>query len=1337
MRFRRLVMGLALGGLAVAVPLVQAATPEEQLLLDKARYWEDRGRLDMAADSWQKVLLVNPDQPEALTGLGIKAAMSGDTEQAQKYLAQLRAVAPKHPGNVRIREALSYGKLDQVLLAKARSAAAAGDYAAAVAYYKQLLGDMQPEGDLALEYYTTLAGIKDQWQVARDGLQALVASLPREGRYRLALAKHLSYRESSRRQAIGMLKALAADPHYGAQAKAAWRQALLWLKTKPSDAALFEQYLASARGDKAVRKRLAEVRNPDLKLSPRARRAKAGYKALDAGDLAAAEQAFSDVLARNQHYADALAGMGIVRLRQRRFAEAVDYLERAKGYASARQRRRFAKSLNSARVWQLVAQAKTSTADGDLAAAEHQLRQAIAIAPHQAEPRIALGDVLAQAGQLRAAESQYRQVLTAAPANTQAKLGLIRVLQKAGRYTEAKALADQLTAEHPDQSFDLSGLHADMLREQAEAVLARGDQAQAKRLLEQALLEKPSDPWVRLRLAQLLHAQGDDRQADSLLDGLLQSHPDMPEALYVKALMSQAQGRWLAGVRSLERIPAAKRTRDMRVLLGKLTLQAELERAQAAANQGDRARAHAILQQAEDRAYAEPALLPAVATAWDEIGETGHGIVLMRKHMSGPEALQPGFRLTYAALLLKAGQDTELGLLLDQLARDDSLNADERKQLAQLRRGVAIRQADQARQAGELAAAYEYLRPFLYETPVDAEVLTALGRIYEQDGRDQQAFDLYQEALQSDPSSLSAMQALINAAIATAHYDRASELVAQAQQQHPDTAELYILEGRLARAQGDDGKALAAFRHAQRLRGEVAAEDMAGAAAGQDRYAAAAAGQRRFAVNPFAKPRATRPQPAAVQRGYANQARYGAGPAQAAGRVSAQPYGTPPSYAAGVTAPARPQRMPAPTNTRPAYAGAAAGTATPPMAQTEAPAARAPTLAGEIASIEREHSTHMAAGTHLRVRDGESGLSQLTDVQTPLEIGFSPGYRGRLTGRIVPVFLDAGDLNMANVGLAGRFGSNALGALPQSRSVSESQAGVALSLGYQWKGLTADIGTTPLGFVQSNLVGGIGWRPFTGNTQLGLSLTRRAVTDSLLSYAGTRDPRTKAKWGGVVRTGGTVDLGIERFGNGVYASAGYFLLDGKDVASNSQYKLGGGAYWRLMDRPDQRLTFGLDLTAEGYDKNLSHFTLGHGGYFSPSWYLGLMLPLEWTGRNGALAYRLAGGLGVQSFHEQASPYYPNSPALQSQLEALAATTPGTSTRFTGNSVTGLMYDLDAQLEYRLASRFFLGGQLGLNNASDYNEFGVGLYLRYWFEPQGKRIGFPPKPLKPFDDGNPF
>src|SRR5439155_20424171 len=75
----------------------QAAESATQSLLDKAHALEVRGRMDMAAQTWQQVLLADPVNVDALSGLARAAKLSGNTALANRYLDRLRAINPNDP----------------------------------------------------------------------------------------------------------------------------------------------------------------------------------------------------------------------------------------------------------------------------------------------------------------------------------------------------------------------------------------------------------------------------------------------------------------------------------------------------------------------------------------------------------------------------------------------------------------------------------------------------------------------------------------------------------------------------------------------------------------------------------------------------------------------------------------------------------------------------------------------------------------------------------------------------------------------------------------------------------------------------------------------------------------------------------------------------------------------------------------------------------------------------------------------------------------------------------------------------------------------------------------
>uniref|UniRef100_UPI0026286F3F tetratricopeptide repeat protein n=1 Tax=uncultured Pigmentiphaga sp. TaxID=340361 RepID=UPI0026286F3F len=380
-----------------------------KVLVEQGRYWQSRGNGERAAEAWQKLLKLAPNHPEALYGMGNVELDAGRTEQARSYLAQLKRTHPDSPLIARLEQAINLGGSSRVLQ-RARELARSGQTSEALATYQTALGGKAPEGPLALEYYQTLGGTPQGWDEARRGLEKLASESPNDPHIALALAQHLTYREATRREGIQRLAELAKRPDVGKAAADSWRKALAWSGTRPADAPLYRAYLEAYPDDVDVRTKLDEIERQQratrqaatVSADPLRQRAAAGFQALDAGDLLKAENDFQAVLAARPGDGDALGGLGIVRLRQEKFAQAKDLLERASRQGSAS---RWRSALNSATYWSLLEQARGARASGALDNARRSLEQAIKLDPNEPTAQNELGDVLAESGQLDAAEA--------------------------------------------------------------------------------------------------------------------------------------------------------------------------------------------------------------------------------------------------------------------------------------------------------------------------------------------------------------------------------------------------------------------------------------------------------------------------------------------------------------------------------------------------------------------------------------------------------------------------------------------------------------------------------------------------------------------------------------------------------------------------------------------------------------------------------------------------------------------------------------------------------------------------------------------------------------------
>ena len=347
----------------------------------------------------------------------------------------------------------------------------------------------------------------------------------------------------------------------------------------------------------------------------------------------------------------------------------------------------------------------------------------------------------------------------------------------------------------------------------------------------------------------------------------------------------------------------------------------------------------------------------------------------------------------------------------------------------------------------------------------------------------------------------------------------------------------------------------------------------------------------------------------------------------------------------------------------------------------------------EINAVHSRNTPFFGAGTVVTSRSGTVGFDRALTEQGNVTGNFMLGNSLRVGVEFKPTFIYAGQPDGTSTL---RLGYASVGEIIPSQSA----AGAAGDVQFSSQNVGVMLGMTPQGFEVRNFEGGVRWKILGG--PISVQLNRSAVTDTLLSYAGTVDPQTKQVFGGVMASGGQVSGNWGGGNSGIYAQLGYDKLTGHDVANNDRISGGTGTYWKVLERPQGRLTVGLNLTGMHYDQNLRYFTFGQGGYFSPQSYFLFNAPIRWVGKWERMEYSFAGSLGSQFFSEDQSPYFPLSP-VKNQW---------TGQYYAGQSKTGGNYNVEFKMGYRMAPNWFVGAFVNANNTADYASQNVGFTVRY-------------------------
>ncbi|UVM41173.1 BCSC C-terminal domain-containing protein [Pseudomonas sp. B21-017] len=1257
----------------------QSPTPQT-LLVEQGHYWQSHNNPQRATEVWQKVLLLDPVQVDALYGLGLIGVQQGKPQQAQQYLARLQAIQPTPRQALQLAQDIGVAQpQNQQRLEEARRLVDAGERDKATAVFRSLFDGRPPQGTIGREYYNNLAFNQADWAEARSGFQRLQREMPNDSIVALFYAKHLVRREDSRAEGIRALAALTQRTDIAGDADESWRLALTWIgPPNPAQVPLFEAYLKTHPDDVEIRAQMNKGKQQPATTAskewqPPAEVAR-GLKALKAGDQATAEQAFQARLKTQPDDADALGGLGVIRQQQQRLAEAEKLLGQATRQHNGS---RWQVALNEVRYWSALQQARDAQAKGQTAQAQALVNQALRQNPNGADALLALADIQASAGQFDEAQRNYRQILNLRRDDPRAQEGLVNVLLKSGKNDEALQLINSLPATgqaKTGQSARLQALRATQLAALAEQ---RNDLPAARNALQDALRVEPDNIWTRFALARLNLAMGEPQKARDLINTMLQAHPDNADALYVSALLSVQMGEWKAAQATLGRLRPDQRTPDMEALAADVSLNLQLSQAIGLGKRGQRQEALTLLDRTQPTANNSPDRTASLASAYVEIGEPTRALALMRGQLQHTAAPSADFILQYASVLLESGEDAQVNEILRDL-QNKPLNAPTRKRFDDLLHLYRIRQADHLREQGNLASAYDTLAPALAQRPGDSAAVAALARMYSANGDTAKALELYKPLLQRQPNDPQLLLGAADAAVLAHDTGFAEQVLQQLLKTESGNPQTLTEAARLYQNMGKTGMAADLLRKAVAIEQSEKRRNQSGQLAGST-----------VAPNPFAGVSGPRSE---VSR----DALLAAIPPPAQempGSVrSTSPF--------GIDALPRPQQASNPFESQLPRAAL--------VSEDISPAQLA------LNKILQERSAYVTQGVSIRSNNSESGLSKLTDIETPLEINI-PLDESRVALRVTPVSLNAGS---ASGEALQRFGSGA-----QSEGAGSQKAeGVGLSVAIQRpaEGLKADLGTTPLGFKYSTATGGISVdRPISdsSNVRYGVSVSRRPVTDSVTSFAGTTDKRSGQSWGGVTANGGRGQLSYDDSEVGAYGYASWHQLLGNHVESNSRSELGSGIYWYLQNATDSKLTVGLSMTGISYANNQDYFTYGHGGYFSPQTFFALGVPVTWAQRTGRLTYQVKGSVGVQHFEQDSVDYFPTDKALQA----------ASGLRYAGQNKTGIGYSVAAAAEYKVASNFLLGANLGLDNAHDYQQFSGALSLRYLFEDISGPMSLPVSP----------
>jgi len=1230
----------------VARALSGADSANVARLYATARLWSVKHRDDLAQQAIDKALLIAPQSPVLLAEQVRIDLRLGQAQAAQAALTKLHQAAP---GSMLTQQsddefrAVTSGRGE---LAAIRLLARSGHAEEASQRLELLFPHGAPSGPLGAEYYNIISGTPAGRVRAVAALRARLAADPSDADAAMVLAGLLNSSSDTRPEAERIAHSLAtrSDADHNA-AMDLWRRILQSAGADPAYVQGLSAYVALVPDDAEFRDRLVEVNGKvearrRLESDPDYIAQQRGLALLSRNDMAAAEPLLTRAAQARAQDADAVGGLGLLRMREGRQDEAQKLFQRAAQFAPDN-RAKWTGLAHTARFWATLARAREAASAGRPADAAAAASEALAMNVSNADAKLVLADALLAQKDWTRAEPLLRELLSARDPSLPVVRSTATLFDSTGREERIGPLLDAVQSRFraPADRTELAQIRADNLVAQAERLLKQGLRAQAIDRYEAALRAAPNAPWTRFALARIYRDMGLPQLGRTVMDeGLSASTAasNTAEMHYAVALYRNSTDDTTGARAVLSSVPAQDQTDSMRSLARNLQAQQALAAVRAAYAAGDQQAGAAALDEAATLGADDANLSASVGSLEIDIGEPDRGLARLADWMKAhPQQTDADVKLRFGDLLGSAHRDDQLDAWLRQLRAESALTPEQSARLEDQSLRLVLRRADAAIDAGDyrraatilegvdeagkrdlryalevadlqrvqgkFADACATLNKLLAANPDNPDAQLALARVLQESGKRGAALELVHGVIEQ--TSTDDIDTRLSAARRLAALRRPYEAQAVTDElasAFPGRSEVTVQQGRIDEDLGRYDAAAALYRKSQ------AEEHSEGVNAGLNGTPAQVAlsdlEQRRDPSIETAWFPAYKSGDSGISKYFALQ--------------------------------------------KPVYAQLPVGYDGHVFAHIDAAYLDAGTL--DTGSLDTAHLSVMdTLGTH----------AALTDQKTP------------------PV-----------------------------ASSHQYAIGVGGGVGYKSDNLRVDLGTTPMGFPVHYLVGGARYHIAGDDGGITVNLSRRPETGSGLSYAGLRDPWTGAVWGGVRRDALDVHSSLDIGRVNLFADVGAVVLTGRNVAPNSGVTLRTGATVPVLERDNMKVSTGVVGNAWHYANNLRYYTFGQGGYYSPQRYLSLGLPVEWQGRRDGLRWDLTATVGVSNSYERSSPFYPNGLPAAASLQPPGALNndsyPSSSTRgisflygltgtveyrFNPHLVAGLLFDIDRSHDYAPSS----------------------------------------------------
>lgn len=552
-------------------------------LVEQLKLADAIGRDDIVESTLERLFAIEEGNPIGLYYQANMYLKRKQPELAKQTFQRLTKQSPNSPQAKDLAAIMSLQGDKKGDYQRAKLLAKSGRYEEAIQAYKVIFPNGMPSAALQLEFLQLQSNLDGSWQAVKQGLERLNADYPGVPQFQLALANHIRKENPADPWILDTYKKLALAPVIGSSAATSWLRALDQL---PISEQVVQQYAILAsyypsdleiqRANQSAKKRWETEQ--DLRKDPTYLAKLKGLKLLDEDKTLQAEKQLRYAMTTRPNDPEILGGMGKVYLRKGQQQKALEYFERAqqldKDPDSAS---KWATLIETSQYWAYLDQGDALTEKGRFKQAESLYRKAIQSDKTQPYAFTSLGALYLAQKNYAAADKNYIQALQLEALNGSALRGRLDVRIEQQDWAGAASLAQRFSpAQKQVVSEKINGIQSEIILARLRIAITKDDQAGMQSAVEALIELKPTSPWLRLDIADVVRSMGDKRRADKLMSEWATNSTD-PEMKFAYALYLAQDFKVDAAISELESVPKRDVTPAMKRNLTRLKLNADLQ----------------------------------------------------------------------------------------------------------------------------------------------------------------------------------------------------------------------------------------------------------------------------------------------------------------------------------------------------------------------------------------------------------------------------------------------------------------------------------------------------------------------------------------------------------------------------------------------------------------------------------------------------------------------------------------------------------------------------------------------------------------------------------------